>query len=54
MKRLVMKNGTVKDATEYERCPECGRPLDHVAQRGDSTAYVHATYQRDADRECIT
>lgn len=48
MKQLEMRNGDVIDAPD--RCPECGRPLAHVEDRGDATAYVH---QVDRPKECL-
>lgn len=44
-----MTNADVFDAPA-NRCPECGRPLAHVEDRGDATAYVH---QVDRPKECL-
>lgn len=49
MKRLTMENGDVVD--DPQRCPECGRLIDHVEQRGDAKAYVHRDKRLTA--ECI-
>lgn len=50
MKRLEMHNGTVYDA-DPDRCPECGRLIEHVEQRGDAKAYVHR--DKRLTPECI-
>lgn len=52
MAQLKMHNGEVRDkADEPERCPECGRPLLYVENRGDATAYVHSLH--GPRRECL-
>lgn len=52
MKRLTMQNGEVVDEQQVpdrDRCPQCGRPLAYEEDRGDATAYVHAT----EESECL-
>lgn len=50
MKQLRMENGDIVDATDAERCPECGKPITHTEQRGDVTAFVHVD---DTRNDCL-
>lgn len=51
-KQLQMHNGEVRDHDDPpERCPECGKPLLRVEERGDATAYIHTRH--GPRRECL-
>lgn len=46
---MSLQNGSIFDRP-MDRCPECGRPLSHVEDRGAGTAYVH---QVERPKECL-